>query len=55
MDKADFPNVKRWFDAMSARPAVQAGMELLAEHRGNKTLTDEARNLLFGKGQFERD
>ena len=40
---------------MSARPAVQAGMELLAEHRGNKTLTDEARNLLFGKGQFERD
>ena len=55
VDKADFPNVKRWFDAMSARPAVQAGMELLAEHRGNKTLTDEARNLLFGKGQFERD
>jgi GST-like protein len=23
---ADFPNVKRWFDAISARPAVQRGM-----------------------------
>lgn len=55
VDKADFPNVKRWFDAMSARPAVQAGMELLAEHRGNKTLTDDARNLLFGRGQLERE
>ena len=22
----DFPNVKRWFDAISARPAVQRGM-----------------------------
>ncbi|HUK40422.1 MAG TPA: glutathione binding-like protein, partial [Candidatus Acidoferrales bacterium] len=24
----DFPNVKRWFDAISARPAVQKGMEV---------------------------
>ena len=55
VDKAEFPNVKRWFDAMSARPGVQKGMELLAEHRGVKTLTDGARDLLFGKGQFERD
>ena len=22
----DFPNVKRWFDSISARPAVQRGM-----------------------------
>ena len=25
-DLADFPNVKRWFDAISARPAVKRGM-----------------------------
>jgi GST-like protein len=25
-DLARFPNVKRWFDAISARPAVQRGM-----------------------------
>lgn len=24
----DFPNVKRWFDAVAARPAVQRGMEV---------------------------
>ena len=55
VDKAEFPNVKRWFDDMTARPGVQTGMELLAEHRGSKTMTDDARDLLFGKGQFERD
>jgi GST-like protein len=27
---ADFPNVKRWFDAISARPAVQRGMAVPA-------------------------
>ncbi len=27
---ADFPNVKRWFDAISARPAVQRGMKIPA-------------------------
>lgn len=26
VDLNDFPNVKRWFDALSARPAVQRGM-----------------------------
>ena len=25
---ADFPNVKRWYDAISARPAVQKGMSV---------------------------
>lgn len=55
VDKAEFPHVKRWFDEMSARPGVQAGMELLAEHRGSKAMSDETRDLLFGKGQFERD
>jgi GST-like protein len=24
----EFPNVKRWFDAISQRPAVQRGMEI---------------------------
>ncbi|MGI9334414.1 MAG: glutathione S-transferase family protein [Gammaproteobacteria bacterium] len=26
VDLAEFPNVKRWFDALSARPAVEKGM-----------------------------
>jgi GST-like protein len=28
VDLADFPAVKRWFDAISARPAVQKGMKV---------------------------
>jgi GST-like protein len=28
VDLAEFPNVKRWFDAISARPAVQRGMKV---------------------------
>ena len=30
VDLADFPNVKRWFDMISARPAVQRGMKVPA-------------------------
>jgi len=30
VDLADFPNVKRWFDAIGARPAVQKGMKVPA-------------------------
>ena len=47
----DFPNLKRWFDAIMARPAVIAGMALGAEFRGRpedlKT-NDEAYSILFG-------
>jgi GST-like protein len=28
VDLAEFPNVKRWFDAISARPAVQRGIKV---------------------------
>jgi len=30
VDLAEFPNVKRWFDAISSRPAVQTGLEIPA-------------------------
>lgn len=30
VDLNEFPNVKRWFDALSARPAVQIGLEIPA-------------------------
>ncbi|MCG8510671.1 MAG: glutathione S-transferase N-terminal domain-containing protein [Rhodospirillales bacterium] len=30
IDLAEFPNVKRWFDTVSARPAVRTGLEIPA-------------------------
>ncbi len=53
VDWADYPHAKRWFDAVAARPAVQRGVELLAEQR--KPLLDEqARKNLFGAEQYQR-
>jgi GST-like protein len=33
VDLAEFPNVRRWYDAISARPAVQRGVQVLADRR----------------------
>jgi GST-like protein len=48
VDLARFPHVKRWYDALFARPAVKRGIELGKELRA-ATLTDEARKALFGQ------
>ena len=50
-DLADFPALRRWFEELRARPAVERGMMLLDEHRGRRDLTPEARALLFGAAQ----
>ncbi len=50
----EFPNVKRWFDIISARPATQRGMQLLEEHRGGGQVGEQARDILFGATQYER-
>ena len=46
---ADFPNLKRWFDAIAARPATQrayeAGKNLSARH---DIKSEEGRKVLFG-------
>jgi GST-like protein len=51
---AEFPNVKRWFDAIDARPAVQRGCAVLAENQRQGTMTDAEREVMFGKKQFEK-
>jgi len=50
----DFPNVKRWFDAIDSRPAVQRGCAVLAENVRTTPITDEEREVMFGKKQFEK-
>jgi GST-like protein len=49
----DYPHLKKWFDGIAERPAVQRGVKVLAELR--QALTDDkARDILFGKTQYER-
>ncbi len=52
IDLADYPNVKRWHDAIAARPAVQRGVAVLADQRRQGPLTEEQRENMFGKTQF---
>jgi GST-like protein len=52
IDFNDFPSVKRWFEAIDARPAVQRGCAVLAENQRQGPITDTAREVLFGKTQF---
>ncbi len=47
------PNLKRWIDAISARPAVQKGMTVMAGEP-QKPLTEEERAILYGSKQHER-
>ncbi|WP_207477966.1 glutathione S-transferase N-terminal domain-containing protein [Arenibaculum pallidiluteum] len=54
VDLAELPNVRRWFEAIDARPAVRKGLELLKEHVRTGPLDDKARDVMFGKSQFER-
>ncbi|HEY0419201.1 MAG TPA: glutathione binding-like protein [Acetobacteraceae bacterium] len=52
IDFAEFPNVKRWFEAVDARPAVQRGCAVLSENVRRTPMTDEEREVMFGKTQF---
>ena len=46
----DFPNVKRWFEAIAARPAVKRAYEIgEAVSRPRSDFTEEERKILFGQ------
>jgi GST-like protein len=52
----DYPNVKRWFDEINARPAVQRGCKVLADVQAANTAphSDKSWEIMFGKVQFEK-
>jgi GST-like protein len=51
----DFPNLKRWFEAIAARPAVERGLAVLAERQAvKKDLDAKTRAILFGALQYQR-
>ncbi|HET6221405.1 MAG TPA: glutathione binding-like protein, partial [Dongiaceae bacterium] len=52
---ADHPNVKRWFDAIAARPAVERGLNVLAEKaRATPSFDPKAQEVLFGATQYQK-
>ncbi len=53
IELGEFPHVKRWFDAIAARPAVQRGLDVLASAREQRAITDTEREVYFGKTQFQ--
>ena len=53
VELADYPNLEKWFRRIEERPAVQRGVQVLADLR--KPITDDkAREVLFGRTQYER-
>lgn len=45
----DFPNIKRWFNAIAARPAVRRAYEKAREINEAATVSEESRSILFGQ------
>ncbi|MDA8108246.1 MAG: glutathione S-transferase N-terminal domain-containing protein [Betaproteobacteria bacterium] len=54
VDLDEYPNVKRWFEAIDARPAVQRALAVLAERRRAGPRTPQEMEVLFGKKQYEK-
>jgi len=51
-DMNDFPNLKRWFETIAARPAVIRAYEKGEEiNSGQSGIDEEAKKLLFGQGK----
>jgi GST-like protein len=49
----DYPHLRGWFDEIGARPAVQRGVDVLADRR-KPLVDDQAREVLFGSRQYQR-
>ncbi|MFQ8430351.1 glutathione S-transferase N-terminal domain-containing protein [Amaricoccus sp. W119] len=48
-DIADWPNMGAWLDRVGERPAVQAGVTLADDKRGDLTTDRAAQRILFGR------
>lgn len=54
IDMNEYPNAKRWFDAINARPAVQRALQVLSDESNSNPVDDKAREVMFGKTQFQK-
>ena len=53
IDWADYPHLKAWFDRIGERPAVQRGVQVLADRR-KPVRTAAEKEVLFGNTQYQR-
>ncbi len=54
IDLDEFPNVRRWYEAIGARPAVQRGVALLEDRMKIGNPDEKAREALFGRQQLSQ-
>ncbi len=54
VEASDYPHYRRWFDQIAARPAVQRGVEVLADRQRSGPMSEKAREVMFGAMQYER-
>ena len=52
IDLGNYPHLRRWHDAVEARPAVQRGLAVLGEKQRKNAISDAEREIMFGKTQF---
>jgi GST-like protein len=52
VDLGEYPALRRWYEEIAARPAVQRGLAVLTEAREQKQITEAEREVMFGKTQF---
>jgi GST-like protein len=52
----DFPHLKKWYEGLRARPAVQAGFAVMSDQLKNRPPTQDKKawDTLFGAKQFEK-
>ena len=49
------PNFKRWFEELSARPAVKTMIAKQADIKSSReTATDDNKDRFFGRGKYAR-
>lgn len=55
IDIDQFPNVKRWYEQVGARPGVQRGMAVMKEDEVIGNPSDETREVFFGNRQLNQE
>ncbi len=54
VDVEAYPNLQRWRTEIGERPAVQRGVEVLADRRRSGPISDKERDILFGATQYQQ-